>query len=122
MAVESYTIPTAQVYTDEGTSYVGMDRTHETINHSAREYVRDMAHTNGIESHWATLKRAHKGVFHKFSIKHLHRYVDEFSGRHNARNSDTIDQMQGVVAGMVGKRLTYDQLIADNGLPSGART
>ena len=120
--VEGHTEATAQVYTDEGTSYVGMDRAHETVNHSAREYVRDMAHTNGIESHWATLKRAHKGVFHKLSVKHLQRYVDEFSGRHNARNSDTIDQMQGVVAGMVGKRLRYDDLIADNGLASGARS
>lgn len=120
--VEGHTEPSAQVYTDEGGGYVGMDRAHETVNHSAREFVRDMAHTNGIESHWATLKRAHKGVFHKFSVKHLQRYVDEFSGRHNARNSDTIDQMQAVVAGMVGKRLRYDDLIADNGLPSGARS
>lgn len=120
--VEGHTEPSAQVYTDEGTSYVGMDRPHERVNHSAGEYVRDMAHTNGIESHWSTLKRAHKGVFHKFSVKHLQRYVDEFSGRHNSRDADTVDQMHGVVAGMVGKRITYEQLIADNGLPSGARS
>ena len=61
-------------------------------------------------------------MFHKFSVKHLQRYVDEFSGRHNARNCDTIDQMQGVVAGMIGKRLRYDDLTADNGLASGARS
>lgn len=71
-----------------------------------------MAHTQGIESFWATLKRAHKGVYHQFSVKHLDRYVTEFAGRHNVRDEDTIDQMRNVVAGMVGKRLMYRDLIA----------
>ena len=71
-----------------------------------------MAHTNGIESFWATLKRAHKGVYHKISPKHLQRYVDEFAGRHGVRERDTLDQMQSVVAGMVGKRLGYRELVA----------
>ena len=67
------------------------------------------------------LKRAHKGVYHKLSAKHLDRYVREFAGRHNVRELDTLEQMGAVVVGMVGKRLMYRQLIADNGLPSGAR-
>ena len=67
------------------------------------------------------LKRAHKGIFHKFSNKHLQRYMDEFVGRHNMRGKDTIDQMATVVQGMEGKRLKYKDLIGDNGLPSGAR-
>ena len=71
-----------------------------------------MAHTNGIESFWATLKRAHKGVYHKISAKHLQRYVDEFSGRHGIREADTTDQMHSIVAKMVGKRLTYAKLVA----------
>ena len=50
------------------------------------------------------------------SPKHLDRYVNEFSGRHNVRESDTVDQMAGVIAGMAGKRLCYSDLIADNGL------
>ena len=79
-------------------------------------------HTQGIESFWATLKRAHKGVFHKMSQKHLQRYVNEFAGRHNSRDEDTIDHMGGVAASMAGKRLTYRRLIASNGLASGART
>jgi len=120
--VESRTEPEAQVYTDTGSGYVGMDRAHESVNHSAREYVREMARTNGIESFWSMLKRAHKGTFHKFSKKHFHRYIGEFSGRHNDRDTDTVDQMDGVVSVMVGKRLRYSDLIADNGLNSGART
>ena len=71
-----------------------------------------MAHTNGIESFWATLKRAHKGVYHKISPKHLQRYVDQFAAKHNIRDKDTIVQMQSVVAGMVGKRLMYRDLTA----------
>ena len=81
-----------------------------------------MAHINGIESFWSMLKRAHKGTFHKLSPKHLQRYVTEFAGKHNWREQDTIDIMVGVAVGFVGKRLRYRELIADNGLDSGART
>ena len=107
------------VYTDEARAYKGMPFDHECVNHSVSEYVRDMAHTNGIESHWAMMKRGHEGIYHKMSPKHLDRYVQEFAGRHNVRNQDTIDQMKGTVTGMVGKRLLYRELVADNGLSNG---
>ena len=81
-----------------------------------------MVHTNGVESFWATLKRVHKGVFHKFSPKHLDRYVQEFAGKHNIREADTAAQMRTLVERMDGKRLRYADLIADNGLNSGARS
>ena len=58
------------------------------------------------------LKRGHKGTYHKMSSKHLHRYVDEFAGRHNQRALDTIDQMAAMVQSMDGKRLRYKDLIA----------
>ena len=103
----------AKVYTDEHRSYQGMRFDHETVNHSVSEYVRDQAHTNGIESFWATLKRAYHGTFHHISPKHLQRYVSEFAAKHNIRDRDTIDQMNAVVAGMVGKRLMYRELVAD---------
>ena len=114
--------PGATLYTDEAAAYRGMpEYDHEAVNHSAGEYVRDMAHTNGMESFWAMLKRGYHGTFHKFSEKHLDRYVTEFAGRHNVRESDTVEQM-GVIAGKtVGKRLRYRDLIAGNGLSSGAR-
>ena len=121
--VREHAKPGATVYTDEAKAYKGMPEfTHEAVNHSVGEYVRDMASTNGMESFWAMLKRGHQGIYHKFSPKHLDRYVTEFAGRHNDREADTVDQMTGIVAGMVGKRLTYADLIADNGLDSGARS
>ncbi len=75
-----------------------------------------------MERFWAMLERGHKGTFHKFSKKHLQRYVNEFAGRHNSRNADTINQMRGVVLGFVKKRLRYRDLIADNELASGVRS
>ncbi len=67
------------------------------------------------------LKRAYMGTFHKISPKHLDRYVKEFSGRHNARESDAVVQMENILRGMTGRRLTCLALIADNGRSSGAR-
>ena len=81
------------------------------MKHSAREYVDGEAHTNGIESHWALLKRGYIGTYHHMSGKHLQRYVNEFAGRHNARPLDTIEQMGAMVSGGDGKRLTYAALI-----------
>ena len=118
--VQDCTASDAKVYTDEARAYRGMPRDHETVNHSVGEYVREQAHTNGIESFWAMLKRGYHGTYHHISPKHLHRYVAEFAGRHNVRNCDTIDQMASVVIGMIGKRLMYRDLIAPSGLPSGA--
>ena len=57
------------------------------------------------------LKRGYYGTFHHVSVKHLHRYVAEFAGRQNLRDQDTIDQMRNIVAGMVGKRLMYSELV-----------
>ena len=113
----------SKLYTDESAAYNILDAwyDHESVNHSAKEFVRGMAHTNSMESFWSMLKRAHTGTFHKISPKHLDRYVREFAGKHNIRESDTIDQMRSVAAGLVGRRLMYRQLTADNGLSSGAR-
>ena len=104
------TEPNAQVYTDEARAYVGIRRPHEAVRHSVKEFVRGMAHTNGMESFWSMLQRGYIGVYHKMSAKHLHRYVTEFSGRHNSRPPDTAAQMAKMVRGTVGKRLRYIDL------------
>ena len=85
---------------------------HASVRRSVGEFVNGMAHTNRIESFWSMLKRAHKGVYHKMSAKHLQRYVDEFAGRHGIRERDTLDQMGALVEGMVGKRTDYRELVA----------
>ena len=59
------------------------------------------------------MKRGFDGTYHHVSVKHLGRYVGEFSGRHNDRPSDTIDQMEHMVRETTGKRLTYADLTAD---------
>ena len=117
----------AAIYTDEASAYHGLANMlngydHEAVTHSLMEYVRGDIHTNGVESFWSMLKRAHKGTFHKMSPKHLNRYVQEFVGRHNMRESGTLEQMRDTVARFVGRRLLYSRLIARNGLSSAART
>ena len=82
------------------------------FEHSAGEYVRGMASTNGLESFWAMLRRGHEGTFHHLSEKHLDRYVSEFSGRHNMREADTADMMAIIARQSVGRRLRYMDLIA----------
>ena len=111
----------AMVYTDEAVVYNSLSYAHESVKHRVSEYVKDMAHTNGIESFWALLKRGYYGIYHKMSPKHLERYVNEFAGRYNDRGLDTVDQMSGIIKGMKGKRLRYKDLIANNGLSNGAR-
>ena len=120
--VKKHADPKATVYTDDSTaSYETLPCDHDSVKHSLSEYVKGDVHANGIESLWSMLKRAHKGVFHKMSAKHLDRYVQEFAGRHNVRELDTIEQMHSMRGCMDGKRLTYETLIAKNGLHSGAR-
>ena len=117
--VDEHASADAKLYTDDACAYGGSWREHETVRHSAQEYVRYLAgekvHTNGVESFWSMLKRAHKGVYHRLSPKHLQAYVDTFAGRQNVRELDTLAQMQHVVAGLIGRRLTYRDLVADNG-------
>ena len=103
--------PKAKVYTDDATAYSDLPFDHESVRHGVGEYVRHMAHTNGIESFWATLKRAHKGTYHRLSRKHLQRYISQFAGKHGIRSMDTIRQMEAVVLQLVGKRLLYKELV-----------
>ena len=121
--VREHVKPGAQVYSDGHGAYQSLEGEykHSAVQHSVGTYVIEQIHTNGVESFWSTLKRAHKGVYHKLSPKHLNRYAQRFAGTHNFRDADTLAQMTAVVAGLVGQRLLYRDLIADNGLPSGAR-
>ena len=103
----------AQVFTDEHRGYTGLSKHygHQTVKHSVGEYVNGMAHTNGIESFWAMLKRGYKGTYHQMNAKHVSRYATEFAGRHNVRDLDTFAQMAILAKGLDGKRLRYNDLV-----------
>jgi hypothetical protein len=64
---------------------------------------------------WAVLKRGYVGTFHNISVKHLALYVNEFTFRLNDGNVKihTLDRINSLVDGVVGKRLTYKNLIAE---------
>ena len=104
----------ATIYTDEMASYTGLDRIYEhgVVKHGAGEYVNEEAHTNGIESVWAVLKRGYSGVYHHWSRKHMRRYVNEFVFRLNEGNvrNHTMDRLDQIICNSVGKRLTYQCL------------
>lgn len=113
LTLESFVFKNVQtgsnVFTDEHRGYSGLRDSfnHQSVKHSAGEYVNGMAHTNGIESFWSMLKRGYKGTYHKMSVKHLSRYVTEFAGRHNVRDLDTLAQMVVLAKGLDGKQLRY---------------
>ena len=103
--------PGAKVYTDDSTSYIALEN-QESVKHSIQEFVRGDVHTNGVESLWSMLKRGYVGTYHKMSAKHANRYINEFAGRQNIREMNTLEQMSFVVRGMDGKLLHYRDLIA----------
>ena len=111
--------PGAVVFTDEHAAYrplASLGDCHAAVAHGAREFVRGPVHTNGIESLWSMFKRGHHGTYHHMSVAHLHRYVNEFCGRHNMRPLGTVEQMGQVADGMVDKRLRYTDLTAATGV------
>ncbi|MCY3803775.1 MAG: IS1595 family transposase [Gammaproteobacteria bacterium] len=114
-AIHENVEPGAKVYTDDHRSYMGLEGyDHASIKHSAGEYVDGMIHTNGIESVWALLKRGYTGTFHHFSMKHLQRYLNEFTFRLNDGNCevDTIDRIAALCKEVHGKRISYRELVA----------
>ncbi len=109
--VQEHTVAWADRYKDERAAYKGLSN-HEAVSHSTAEYVREQLHIIGKERFCATLRRGYYGMYHHMSKKHLFRCVDKFAGRHIFRNVDTIDQMAFAARQLLGKRLTYRELIA----------
>lgn len=99
--------------TDTAGGYMAMGREftrHEMVNHESGEYVRGEAHSNTVESYFATFKRGIVGTYHNVSQAHLKRYLAEFDFRYNERTSLGVDdatRMERALKGIEGKRLTY---------------
>lgn len=94
------------VYTPIG----GMYLSHETVNHSAGEYVRDGITTNDAESFFAQFKRSLDGTHHNVSEEHLQRYASEFEFRWNTSKMSDGQRVQALIDGTLGKRLSYKPL------------
>ena len=103
----------ARVYTDESRLYgdvLAHAASHETVKHSAGEYVRGDVHTNSVEGYFSIFKRGMKGVYQHCAEKHLHRYLAEFDFRYNNRIALGVGdeaRTDAAIRGIVGKRLTY---------------
>ncbi|MCY3611203.1 MAG: IS1595 family transposase [Gemmatimonadetes bacterium] len=81
------------IYTDELRSHIGLDtdtRRHESVNHAAEEWVVGDVHTNSVEGVWSLFKRSIVGAFHKMSVKHMDRYLEEMEWRFNNRDNPNI--------------------------------
>ncbi len=106
------------IMTDDNRAYNFTDTkyriaTHRTIKHSRGEYVRGDVHTNTVESAFSLFKRGIIGSYHQVSIKHLQRYLNEFSFRFNRReDADLFEQTVSRMA--IGKALPYAKLVEQN--------
>lgn len=112
--IRSLVAPGTVIFTDESGAYSRLHRhyEHHTVNHSLRQWVKGPATTASVESFWALLKRSyHARVW--FSFKHAHRYINEATFRLNyaRRDSETLEVVDRILAGAVGKRLRYRELI-----------
>ena len=103
----------ATVVTDGFGAYKDIDKVfarHEKVNHSQKEYVRGIYHTNTIEGFWSILKRGIIGIYHHVSKKHLDKYLDEFEYRYNTRKIACYDRFN-LLLSLCNTRLTYQNLI-----------
>jgi transposase-like protein len=113
--VKEHVEPGSEVYTDALASYLGLspEYVHGVIDH-AEAYVNGRIHTNGMENFWSLLKRTIKGTYVSTAPFHLFRYLDEQTFRFNARKANDGERFLAVAASIVGKRLTYSKLIAED--------
>jgi transposase-like protein len=101
------------LHTDESRLYVELGKefaSHESVRHSAHEYVRGVVHTNTIEGFFSIFKRGMKGVYQHCGEAHLHRYLAEFDFRYNNRSGlgvEDTERTAKVIQQAGGKRLTY---------------
>ena len=101
------------LHTDESNLYVTVGQeyaAHETVKHTAKEYVRGIVHTNTVENVFSVFKRGMKGVYQHCGEAHLFRYLAEFEFRYNRRSVlGFTDKMRvdAIMEGIEGKRLTY---------------
>ena len=98
------------LYTDALQSYNGLDEfQHQVVDHAV-QCVEGNVHTNGMENFWSLLKRGLHGTYVSVEPFHLFRYLDEQVFRFNNRKLTDAERFSLIVTGVVGKRITYDEL------------
>ena len=100
------------IFTDQHPGYRGIadnNTRHETVDHSAEEWVRADVHTNTVEGVWSLLKRSIVGSYHQLSAKHLASYLDEIAFRFNHRKNPHLFR-DTLVAMLDAETLTYAEL------------
>ncbi len=103
----------SHVYTDEHRGYRGLWYhffRHKRANHSIGQYVDGDVHTQNIESFWACVKRAHKGVYHWWSHEYFDLYLREFEMRWNLRRLPDGLRLDVFLEHVNGTRLSYKDL------------
>ena len=114
--IEKQVEPGSHIHTDEHAGYDNLpDYIRSHVKHSAGEYVgAGDIHVNSVESMWAVLKRGLYGTWHKASVKHLHRYVNEATFRLNEGNVKihTLDRLASFARLAFKQRITYKELTA----------
>ena len=110
--VREHVEPKSALYSDALKSYDGLDTdfAHQVVDH-AIEYVNGNIHTNGLENFWSLLKRALRGTYVSVEPYHLHRYLGEQVARFNDRKLTDAERFTTVMRQIVGKRLTWNDLI-----------
>ncbi len=106
----------SELWTDEGSWYVALGREftrHATVNHKAKQYVRNGASTNKLENFFSQLKRSIDGTHHHVSREHLARYLAEFDYRFTTRELSDGERMAEMVRRAEGRRLTYKRTRAN---------
>jgi transposase-like protein len=107
----------AHLMTDEAKFYMKPGKTfaaHSSVNHKAAEYVsrkNPAIHSNTVEGYFSIFKRGMKGVYQHCAKRHLHRYMAEFDFRYSERQANGVNDARRadlLLAGVVGKRLTYE--------------
>ena len=100
------------VYSDEWHAYNNLkfNYDHSIVNHSVKQYVNGIIHTNGIESFWSILKRGYIGVYHYMSKEHLHRYCVEFADTYNNKQMSGVEKFDIALRQVSSARITYDTL------------
>ena len=102
------------LYTDALKSYDGLTEFEHGVVDHAVQYVDGKIHTNGMENFWSLLKRGIKGTYVSVEPFHLFRYLDEQTFRFNNRRATDGERFSIAVDGIVGKRLTFEQLTGKN--------